>query len=66
VSSLADRERLAVAWDLEGALGLPFVVRENGDIALDPDALDEWWAKNRATVLAAYAEHHPPIAPASP
>lgn len=53
------RESLAVAWDMEGALGMPFVVRENGDIALEPEALDEWWAKNRQVVMSAYDEYHP-------
>lgn len=53
------REFLAAAWELEGALGLPFIVRENGDLAVDPDALDAWWAKNRKKVLAAYNTHHP-------
>jgi hypothetical protein len=53
------RELLAAAWELEGALGLPFVVRDDGDLAVDPDALDEWWAEKRTAVMAAYDEHHP-------
>lgn len=68
VSSLpweSRREYAAIAWDMEGALGLPFVVRENGDVAIDPEALDKWWTKNREAILAAYDQYHPATPPAS-
>jgi hypothetical protein len=51
-------EALAVAWEMHGHLGLPFVVRENGDISLEPEALDAWWVKNRGAVMRAYRERH--------
>ena len=53
------RESAAIAWELEGALGLPFVVRENDDIAVEPAALAAWWERNRNIVMDVFHEHNP-------